>query len=110
MPAWLPPGSLERSAGLHPPPCAAQHPPTFRPPRAPSIRLPDLDPAFRGPLSGAHGQRDEAAATYYGYTLDFTPKGRGLYRLFAVPDGNPKGRLLATLTADPAFIHRQGLL
>lgn len=60
-----------------------------------------MNPAFKGFLSAAHGQRDEARKTYYNYTLDFP----GTYHVFAIPDGEPAGRLLASIRAAPAYVH-----
>jgi hypothetical protein len=103
-----------------------------------------LNPAFKGYISAAHGQRDEARGEYYNYTLDFVPGWGGLggmYHIFTLPDsptglsggggggigskggsGNVSsgggggggaeaangaaGRLLASIRADPAYIHR----
>ena len=79
---------------------------SLTPPPPSILPHPDLNPAFRGPLSGAHTQRDDAERACYGYTLDVTARGRGRYRLFAVPDAQPAGRLLAAIEADPAFVHR----
>ncbi|KAL4435075.1 hypothetical protein ABPG77_003900 [Micractinium sp. CCAP 211/92] len=60
-----------------------------------------MNAAFKGFLSAAHGQRDEALKTYYNYTLDFP----GTYHVFAIPDGEPAGHLLASVRATPAYVH-----
>lgn len=50
-------------------------------------------------------QYDQATKTTYNYTLDF-PRGNGVYNVFAIPDDDPTGRLLASIPATPAYIHR----
>lgn len=69
----------------------------------PSTSYTKMNAQFKGFLSAAHGQRDEARRTYYNYTLDFTPGG--VYHLFGIPDDEPQGHLLASIPADPAYIH-----
>lgn len=125
----LPPRRLPPAAAA----AALSHPP--KPPT--TWKQPDLDPALRGYLAAAHGQRDEAARECYNYVLDFTPRGQAIYRIFALPDGPPpaaagqpgvaaqqedagpggpgpagqpppRARLLAELAAEPAYIHRWG--
>lgn len=104
------------------------------PPR-PVLLSADLNPAFSGYLSAAHGQRDEARRECYNFVLDF-PGGKPTYRVFAISDppagagaagagaadgdaaaaaaeggggtSAPLGRVLATIEAPAAYIHRCG--
>ncbi|KAL4458227.1 hypothetical protein ABPG75_013092 [Micractinium tetrahymenae] len=75
----------------------------------PQTTYTDMNPAFKGPFSAAHGQRDEARKTYYNYTLDIPgqshPCRRRTYHVFAIPDDQPTGRLLASIRATPAYVH-----
>jgi hypothetical protein len=56
-------------------------------------------------MAAAHGQRDEAARTHFNFTLELGPPPCA-YRVFAIPDEEPRSHLLATVRADPAYVHR----
>ncbi|PSC69694.1 betacarotene 15,15 -monooxygenase [Micractinium conductrix] len=65
-----------------------------------------FDKRFKGFLSAAHGQRDEAAGTYYNYTMDLTATGHAIYHVFGIPDaGRGTPHLLASVRAEPAYVH-----
>ncbi|GAB4814118.1 hypothetical protein N2152v2_001164 [Parachlorella kessleri] len=70
----------------------------------PMFTYTDINPAFKGFLSAAHGQYDAHQRCYYNFTMDM-PRGAPTYNIFCIPDDDPKGYLLAKLQADPAYVH-----
>ena len=48
---------------------------------------------FKGMMAPAHTQYDHATKELLGFTLEFGRKN--VYKVFSIPDDNPKGSLLA---------------
>jgi torulene dioxygenase len=63
-----------------------------------------LHPDLVGAASATHAKFDPETGDCYNYNLEFA-KGKGTYRVFSVSASTAKTSILATITADPAYLH-----
>jgi torulene dioxygenase len=63
-----------------------------------------LHPELTGPASATHAKSDPTTGDVYNYNLDFVT-GTGKYRVFVAEAASAKVSILATITAEPAYLH-----
>lgn len=62
---------------------------------------------MQGIFSASHVERDEAKGLTYNYAMDFTLRGKGLYKVFCIPDDeSQEPYALAELQDDACYVHR----
>lgn len=63
-----------------------------------------LHPELTGPSSGTHAKSDPVTGDVYNYNLDFV-NGSGKYKVFVAEAATGNVSILATITAEPAYLH-----
>lgn len=62
-----------------------------------------LHPLLKGPSSATHAKSDPITGDVYNYNLEYGRKGT--YRVFGVCASTGKTSILATISADPSYLH-----
>lgn len=62
---------------------------------------------MQGTFSASHVERDDVKGLTYNYAMDFTARGKGLYKVFCIPDDEAvEPYLLAELQDEACYVHR----
>lgn len=62
---------------------------------------------MQGIFSASHVERDDTQGLTYNYSMNFTLRGKGLYKVFCIPDDeSQEPYILAELQDDACYVHR----